>query len=192
MSTGQGLMGNNMFVYCGNNPIINSDATGTMHIREAGFGGGGGGGGGGLIVDTSGWGYVGVTVVTTVVTSTVENTSYQGPVRDQSVYVMRDKISKKVKYVGRTNCPERRQREHDRDLRKSNLLPLEVKFSGLTKSEARVMEQVLISAYSLDYLSNARREIAVGKVGGFTGEIGNIVKIFGGVAEDELLNLMGR
>lgn len=105
---------------------------------------------------------------------------------------MRDKISKKVQYVGRTNCPERGQREHDRDFTKSNLLPLEVKFSGLTKREARVMEQVLISAYSLDYLSNARREIAVGNVGGFTREIGNIVTIFGGVAEDELLNLMGR
>ena len=182
-------MGNNMFAYCGNNPIVNSDASGMMHIREAGFGGFGGGG---LIVDTSGWGYVGVTVVATVVISTVENTSYQGPVRDQSVYVMRDKISKKVQYVERTNCPERRQHEHDRDLRKSNLLPLEVKFSGLTKREAQVMEQVLISAYSLDYLSNARREIAVGNVGGFTREIGNIVTIFGGVAEDELLNLMGR
>ena len=39
-----------------------------------------------------------------------------------------------------------------------------MKFSGLTKREARVMEQVLISAYSLDHLSNARREIAVGNV----------------------------
>lgn len=33
------------------------------------------------------------------------------------------------------------------------------------------MEQILISAYTLDNLLNARREIAVGKVAGFTGEL---------------------
>ena len=49
--------------------------------------------------------------------------------------------------------------------------PLEVKFTGLTKTEARAMEQILISAYTLDNLLNARREIAVGNVAGFTGEL---------------------
>ena len=54
------------------------------------------------------------------------------------------------------------------------------------------MEQILISAYTLDNLLNARREIAVGNVAGFTGRIDNVISIFEGVAEDELLNLMGR
>lgn len=51
---------------------------------------------------------------------------------------------------------------------------------------------MLISAYSLDNLSNARREIAVGNVSGFAGKIGNVINIFGGAIEDEFLNLMGR
>ena len=84
------------------------------------------------------------------------------------------------------------QKEHTRDTRKANLQPLEVKFTGLTKTEARAMEQILISAYTLDNLLNARREIAVGNVAGFTGRIDNVISIFEGVAEDELLNLMGR
>ena len=52
------------------------------------------------------------------------------------------------------------------------------------------MEQVLISAYSLDNLCNARREIGIGNVRGFSGKIGNIISIFGGAVEDEFLNLM--
>lgn len=37
------------------------------------------------------------------------------------------------------------QREHTRDTRKANLQPLEVKFTGLTKTEARAMEHILIA-----------------------------------------------
>ena len=70
--------------------------------------------------------------------------------------------------------------------------PLEVKFTRLTKVEARVMEQLVISAYTIQYLDNARREIAVGNVRGFVGKMNNIINIFGGATESELLNLMGR
>ena len=127
-----------------------------------------------------------------IFTSVVENTSYRGPTRNQSVYVMRDKTTGDVQYVGRTNNPIRRQSEHAKDPKKANLQPLEVKFSGLTKFEARAMEQALISAYLLDNLVNARREIATENVGGFAGKIGNIISIFDGAVEDELLNLMER
>ena len=41
-STCQGFTGNNMFVYCGNNPVINVDISGTMHEEKAGNGGWGG------------------------------------------------------------------------------------------------------------------------------------------------------
>ncbi len=54
------------------------------------------------------------------------------------------------------------------------------------------MEQILISAYTLDNLLNAGREIVVENVAGFTGRIDNVISIFEDVAEDELLNLMGR
>ena len=134
----------------------------------------------------------GIAATAAIVTDAVERKSYQRPTRNQSVYVMRDKTTNHVKYVGRTNNPQRRQKEHTRDTRKANLQPLEVKFTGLTKTEARAMEQILISAYTLDNLLNARREIAVGNVAGFTGRIDNVISIFEGVAEDELLNLMGR
>ena len=133
-----------------------------------------------------------VAATVAVVTNAVENSSYRGPTRDQSVYVMRDKTTNEVQYVGRTNNPGRRQSEHAKDPKKANLQPMEVKFTGLTKVEARAMEQVLISAYSLDNLCNARREIAVGNVGGFAGKIGNVISIFGGSVESEFLSLMGR
>ena len=66
----------------------------------------------------------------------------------------------KVEYVGRTIDPVRRQREHEKDPTKAHLKPLEVKFTGLTKNDARTVEQILISAYTLDNLLNAHREIA--------------------------------
>jgi hypothetical protein len=44
----------------------------------------------------------------------------------------------------------------------------------------------------LKNLANARREIAAGNVAGFVGQMGKTIKLFGSLAEDELLNLMGR
>jgi hypothetical protein len=41
-------------------------------------------------------------------------------------------------------------------------------------------------------LLNARREISIGNVGGFAHQMGKTIKLFGSLAEDELLNLMGR
>ena len=38
-ATGQGLLGNNMFAYCGNNPVLNRDTQGTRHEISAGAGG---------------------------------------------------------------------------------------------------------------------------------------------------------
>ena len=39
VSTGQGLLGNNMFAYCGNNPVLNVDTTGTRYEISAGCAG---------------------------------------------------------------------------------------------------------------------------------------------------------
>ena len=36
MATGQGFLGNNMFAYCGNNPVVNIDPTGTLYETSAG------------------------------------------------------------------------------------------------------------------------------------------------------------
>ena len=60
------------------------------------------------------------------------------------------------------------------------------------KEQAMAAEQALISTYTLNYLVNARREIAVRNLGKFQDYIGSIAAIFEGVAEDELMNLMMR
>ena len=112
--------------------------------------------------------------------------------KNQSVYVMRDKKSKEVKYVGITNDPKRRQKEHDRDQSKEHLMPMEVKATNLSRYEARILEQTLISAYTKENLDNARREIAVGNLDKAKGNFDNIICIFSGVAESDLLTLMGR
>lgn len=38
-ATGQGLLGNNMFAYCGNNPVANIDSTGLLFEKNVGGGG---------------------------------------------------------------------------------------------------------------------------------------------------------
>ena len=85
---------------------------------------------------------------------------YQG----HSVYVLKDPNDHYlVKYVGRTNDPGRREQEHKHDpvhpWREDYVMTV-VK-SGLTLEQAIAWEQVTISAYTLRYLENARREIAV-------------------------------
>ena len=135
---------------------------------------------------------VAVAVTASVVIDVVESIGSNDDPKDQSVYIMRNKYSNEVQYVGRTNDPIRRRIEHSRDATKSDLLPLEVKFTGLTIQEARAMEQLLISSYMLDNLHNARREIAAGKVGNYAGKIYNIIRLFGSSIEDEFLNLMKR
>ena len=98
------------------------------------------------IVATGAMLVAGVSATAAVVTSVVENTSYQGPTRDQTVYKLVDDQGN-TKYVGRTNNPERRAKEHKRSSDKSNLEMVKIA-SGLTKVEARAMEQIVISAYT--------------------------------------------
>ena len=135
---------------------------------------------------------VAVALTAASVAIVVESSSAQRPYNDQSVYVMKNSDTGVVEYVGRTNDPNRRQLEHQNDPSKANLDKMEVKFTGLTVPQARVAEQVLISAYTLDNLRNARREIAGRKVTNFTDCLGSTIKLFGSIAEDEMLNLMGR
>lgn len=70
--------------------------------------------------------------------------------------------------------------------------PMEVKFTNLTVSEARYVEQLLISTYTLENLLNARREISIRKLDSFKNSTDNVLKLFANLAEDELLNLMER
>lgn len=69
---------------------------------------------------------------------------------------------------------------------------MEVKFTNLTVSEARYVEQLLISTYTLENLLNARREISIQKLDSFKNSTDNVLKLFANFVEDELLNLMER
>ena len=212
------LIGNNMFSYCFNNPVNKIDSSGNWPKLStiltgiavvavavaavavavvaapviAGVGIASGITASAASIATAAICVAGVSGTAALVTKTIENTASKDKYRDQSVYVMRDSTTNDVQYVGITNNPIRRQREHDRDKRKEHLKPLEVKFTGLTKVEARIMEQLLISAYTMQNLDNARREIAVGNISGFAGSMNNIINIFSGAAESELLSLMER
>lgn len=99
---------------------------------------------------------------------------------------MRDQENK-VEYVGRTNNPARRQAEHAKNPSKAHLKPMEVKFTNLTVSEARYVEQLLISTYTLENLLNARREISIQKLDSFKNSTDNELKLFANLAEDEVL-----
>ena len=70
-------------------------------------------------------------------------------------------------------------------------VPREVVYSGLTRGEARVVEQVLISAYILDNLYNARREIAVSNIGNYRQSLNSAMRLFGSLSEESLYYLMG-
>jgi len=195
------LLGYNLFAYCENNPINKVDSTGHMATEAT-------------LAATNWWNPVGwiaaaVLVVeivaltvavcntidetTTTVIDTVETVDNIVNTKDQSVYVLTDPKNK-VRYVGRTNDPARREYQHKHDSRHPERQDYNMKVvaTGLSVPEAKIAEQTLISAYTLSYLDNARREIAVGNLPGYSNNIGAIIQIFESTTEDEIMNLMGR
>lgn len=64
--------------------------------------------------------------------------------------------------------------------------------AGFERTEAQIMEQVLISTFTLQYLDNARREIAVKNIEKYRENIYNVIEIFSGAIESDILSLMGR
>jgi len=67
---------------------------------------------------------------------------------------------------------------------------MRVVVTGLTKSEAMVAEQVLISAYTLKYLDNARREIAAKNVDNYLQYTAAVAELLACGAEETLIGLM--
>lgn len=145
------MMQYNLFMYCNGDPVNGADPSGHIAIES-------------LIVD--GLIIIGVcaTVVITVNYARSDNgEALKGIVlsdiseieerlfpRDQNVYIMRegDAIKGEVRYVGRTNCLDRRAYEHsiNPDHKTLKMDQREV-YKGLTKIEARGLEQVLMMEY---------------------------------------------
>ena len=205
-STGQGFVGTNMFAYCVNNPVFLTDKDGNFAIAigigaavEAICGG----------VAAAG---LGIVLLGELERSTKANREAMREAvkakvdamiaadscvpepepRDNSVYVLYDTQNNEniVKYVGRTNNPERRLSEHRRPGNPKRNYRMKVIVTGLTKSEAMVTEQVLISAYTLKYLDNARREIAAKNVDNYLQYTAAVAELLACGAEETLIGLM--
>lgn len=91
----------------------------------------------------------------------LDRKSYRG----NCVYLLMDsELDNKVSYVGITNDPWRRKKEHEKDSSKytESGVPWDMYIvkDGLTRREARSLEQALICIYTIEALANARYEIA--------------------------------
>ena len=207
-STGKGFIGSNMFAYCRNNPVCRIDASGCMDIsivdtiealRE-------------WLLQLSGdippaavllLVVVGVQLLAEASNTMEEKTAEAiqevkayvdaADVKEykrNSVYVLRDSDNI-VRYVGRTNDPNRRRREHGRDPLKKDY-HMQVIATGMSRTHAIMFEQTLISAYSLDNLDNARREIALKNIPKFITYLTSFRDIVCGIPEDIIRNILER
>ena len=129
-------------------------------------------------------------LVKSYVTAQVKSQNERMNTRDNTVYVMVDS-NNKVTYVGRTNDYNRRRNEHKVKYPDNGYQMIPV-MTGLTKNEARGMEQTLVSSYTLDALNNARREISTLKVDKFAEETKRALGIMGSIPQNEWLDLVGR
>ena len=67
-----------------------------------------------------------------------------------------------------------------------------VLLTGLTKNEAMMWEQVFISAYTVIYLENARREIAIKNIPKFKSYVYAVTEILTGIPGSELYEFISR
>ena len=84
------------------------------------------------------------------------------------VYLLRERQTETVKYVGIYDNPIRREEQHLNDTRKyTDEIPwrMDVILKVKTRIQARMIEQALISAYGIANIANARNEIRSGRVG---------------------------
>jgi len=114
--------------------------------------------------------------------------------RDNSVYALKTMDMGIVRYIGISNDPEARFLQHQRDPGKQDWIHtvyMTVFATGLTRREARLIEQAAISAYTLQNLNNARREIASKNVKNFIENLDAVrTLIEGAIEEGDFLDFM--
>ena len=195
-----------MFAYCGNNPVAFADPFGLCLCNAGSLknkfstanyctGCGLAGAAIGTAVTDTILSYAVDTIEETKqkVIAWIESCGGDGEQRDNSVYILTDPNNGNlVKYVGRTNNPVRRANEHKNDPFHPERKGYEMKVlvSGLTLDEARLVEQVVISVFTVAYLENARREIAVSKIDQYAKYMGAVAEMVGGASEEGLYGLI--
>ena len=216
-STGQGFLGYNMFAYCGNEPVCQVDYHGhaeadALHPYAASLGATGFVmiAGGAIVSGGTWWVFETIGAICETVATCFDDCIQKikekveaipesiSPTYDQNVYVMKyngGENEGKVGYVGRTNDPVRRGKEHERDQTKTCFGKPIVVATGLSKDGAIALEQALISSYGLIELENRRREIGVKRIGRYSDyacTINYIAQLELSFTESEWLCLLGR
>ena len=137
VSTGQGVLGYNLFAYCLNNPVNRFDDTGCMSRPKAQE----------LTLNST---YDGVGIAVGVVfaiafsqtisqMSEVDSDGQKISINNHTVYLLKDE-SGEVQYVGRTKNVEKRKVAHEANPERKGL-DMEIVASNLTLAEARALEQ---------------------------------------------------
>ena len=184
------ICSHNVFGYCYNNPVNYSDSKGNTPVVGAVAAGLLAG----VVLLVSSNTYLAIDNIVDRVESAKDNR----PTYDQSVYVLVSNKGKgEIIYVGRTNDPDRREYEHrhDKKHKERENAKMKVIATGMTVSEARVMEQLVMSSYGISQsartMDNLRREISLKKLYKYTkADAEASIKLFGTIVEDELKNIM--
>ena len=135
-------LGKNLYAYCDNNPINNADNEGTfaitISVTVSSM----------LLVGFKAALYAVATYATVIATNKVIKKVENKPKREEkshTVYELKKEKSEKIVYVGRTVNKDARKAYHQKTKPGNEFIVVK---EGLTKEEARGLEQILIIQYS--------------------------------------------
>lgn len=143
------ILSHNGYAYCKNNPINMIDENGNFAVMLSAL----------SAVALKALAYTVVTIVTVVTTAAVTETALdyikeqetKNNEKSHTVYQLRNNETKQIEYVGRTVNPETRKQNHKKT--KPNHT-FEVIANGLTREEARGIEQIYMVEYNTRSLLN--------------------------------------
>ena len=147
VSTGQGVLGHNMFAYCLNNPVNYTDPAGTLALEST------------LVYNVLIALYA--TIATLLGGEIAKDTLNKTNQKSYTVYTLSDPDSKQVMYVGRTSNFPVRMAAHRLNPDRKDLEP-NVLHENLSYYEARAAEQ----AYILEYMTLNRENKANNQING--------------------------
>jgi RHS repeat-associated protein len=205
MSTGQGVIGYNMYAYCNNEPVVYSDSSGNnpaIAIPDPGQVSGIGAAIGAIAGTITGASLgtillvvLAVVVVVAVVVTLVKSAEEEKAKPQHTVYYLRDPQTGEVEYVGRTKNYQSRMAAHARSHRK-DLVPEKV-MSGLNYYEARALEdKLMLEQHTLNTLRRTANQIRgispTSDFGiGLAEAAKGIANYYSNKISDDVMNLLG-